>query len=143
MNVPTAAPIAAPTAPAAALSGLSPSATEITKSTNGPMIGILPATLASVLLPVVFNNALGNILPIPLPLILLLLSGDSLPRRLSNLDPFEVFPLITSSAILFLASVLAKSSFTGSVLKRFSISGPSAAISCFERLLTLSRSRFV
>ena len=44
MNVPTAAPIAAPTAPAGALSGLSPSATEITKSTNGPMIGILPAT---------------------------------------------------------------------------------------------------
>ena len=91
MNVPTAAPIAAPTAPAAALSGLSPSITEITKSTNGPMTGIFPATLASVLLPVVFNNALGNILPIPLPLILLQVLGG-LPRRLSNWDPFEVFP---------------------------------------------------
>ena len=91
MNVPTAAPIAAPTAPAAALSGLSPSIIEITKSTNGPMIGIFPATLASALLPVVFNNALGNILPIPLSLILPGVGG--LPRRLSNFYPFEVFPL--------------------------------------------------
>ena len=94
MNVPTAAPIAAPTAPAAALSGLSPSIIEITKSTNGPMTGIFPATLASALLPVVFNIALGNILPIPLSLILPGVGG--LPRRLSNLNPFEVFPLIMS-----------------------------------------------